>query len=202
MVRVLVHSSTISSSARAFETRRSRVRYRSSWSSSWPPHHRKDAFDLAVCRGGEAHKAISGAEDPERDQSGHLLAGPDGHAAPLHCVKRLRADERRQRAEHRHVEVLPDARLVSLPQRRQDADDGEEWGGQVTEGHAATDRRVVLVAARQHQAAERLDHHVHRLAGAGRPVQPEAGDGTVDDTWVEGGAPDCTRRRADQGRLD
>ena len=110
--------------------------------------------------------AVGRLVDAERRQARHHAAGALRQAARLEQVEGLGRDERRQDAEHRDVHVLAGAGGLALPQRRENADDAEDRREQIRHRHADADRRVAGRARRHHQAAQRLDDGVHRLAGA------------------------------------
>ena len=92
--------------------------------------------------GGRADRepAVAGVEGAERREAGHERAGPQREADRLERVERLARDERREAAEHRHVDVLAVAGALGLHHRGERADDREQRRDQVADRQAEPDR--------------------------------------------------------------
>ena len=166
-------------------TRASRVAKRGSCFELGVPDGGEHAAGELLGRRADRHVAVGRLVDAERRQARDHAAGALRQAARLEQVERLGRDERRQDAEHRDVHVLAGAGGFALPQRRENADDAEDRRDQIRHRHADADRRIPGRARRHHQAAQRLDDGVHRLAGARVPGRAEAGNRAVDHARID-----------------
>ena len=94
--------------------------------------------------------------------------------------------ERYTGLEQRHVEVLPYAAALSLPQRGQDAERDIEAAHQIADRHADLRRRPIGRARDAHQAAARLGHDVETRSIRERTVLTEPRRRGVNDPRVHG----------------
>ena len=114
-------------------------------------------------------------------------AGPRrGGFLPSRRNRRLRRRRRRSLIYRARRRPAGPCRSLARGKCGEDADRTEEAGGDVRDGDGEPERRTVGLAVDRDQAGYRLDHEIEAAAPAVGPALPEAGDGTVDEPWVEG----------------
>ena len=134
--------------------------------------------------GGNGEIAVRALVEPERAQPCHGLAGAIWHTHRVEQVEWLDRHQRGERAYHRRVHALADAREAHVLQRAEDADDRAQRRDAVAERRSKADGWVRLLAAGQHDAAERLGDRVGGTTRAQLAGDAEAGQGCPDDARV------------------
>jgi hypothetical protein len=92
--------------------------------------------------------------------------------------------QRHGRLQQRAVHPLAETGALAVQQRVDDAEGGEDAGGQVQEGHAAAQRRAVRLAGDGHDPAERLHERLVTRRVLARPRSTEGRDRAVDEPGI------------------
>src|SRR5712691_8591533 len=74
---------------------------------------------------------------------------------------------------------------MTMVERRENPDEGEETGAQVGERHPGLDGRAAGLAGNRHDAGDALGNEIESAFAALRAGLPVAGDRRVDETPVE-----------------
>ena len=115
--------------------------------------HRAEGRPLGLTNDLDDDIAVAGSEG---------VHDPDGAETTVHAERREVDDDvghGDEHVEHRHVDALRSAGRIALPQRRQQADHGEERARDVADGaHGGHDRWLPLRTSHLVDAAHGLDH--------------------------------------------
>jgi hypothetical protein len=108
------------------------------------------------------------------------ISRSNGKSAFGDRVEVVGSHDGRHAVQHADINVLPDAGVLALVQRRQNADDAVERGEHIRDRHAYADRWAVREPCGAHETAHRLDDRIHGLQIAVRAVLTETADRAID----------------------